>query len=438
MIPFSRSRIHDDIAAVDRELRALATAEQEEGEWPAVHPLPLPAWGEVPRQPYRAPTLCEYERLATNIELYVQRLLEERHYDTVGNFIELHRSYAEAVRRAGDRTDDDGGDGGVEGVPTLDQHFRRYRPPLSAARHTCVGLALELWLRLRARFPRLAPLLYVASCEEAIDDDVAAYCDAADVHALAATLEKEHVLLAMRVEVAGRAGVLLCDPGYHVARVVTVMRDRLYPHTGWFAHSDRKEYCYTLSRRNERYVEWSERPLTATATVTVTVTDTATATPTAIDDVIAPTHTSLIYVARPYLTAVDVTERRNLVYDFRSLVARDTKGRLLAGLYFKLQQPHFTVFHEDERRKIPFEAVLDRTVSHFTPALILNTLTLSLWLQLNTQDNAIINECNSKLRLADGRLLNILTELANIMADVHYVTQLLNINNSINSISVDE
>jgi hypothetical protein len=46
------------------------------------------------------------------------------------------------------------------------------------------------------------------------------------------SVEKEHVLVALRVDVAGRPGTLLLDPGYHIARVITVMADNLYPHTG--------------------------------------------------------------------------------------------------------------------------------------------------------------------------------------------------------------
>lgn len=56
------------------------------------------------------------------------------------------------------------------------------------------------------------------------------------------TLEKEHCLMCMRFEFNGRSGVLLCDPGYHVARVVTVMDDRAYPHTG-------KSTTYTQKQR---------------------------------------------------------------------------------------------------------------------------------------------------------------------------------------------
>lgn len=60
--------------------------------------------------------------------------------------------------------------------------------------------------------------------------------------------------------------------------------------------------------------------------------------------------TSLIYVAQDYMTAVDVTVRRNLVYNFRSLLSRDAKGRVYAGLYFPLvsnvQEAHLTLFYD--------------------------------------------------------------------------------------------
>lgn len=50
------------------------------------------------------------------------------------------------------------------------------------------------------------------------------------------TVEKEHVLLCLRIQILNggkeRNGFLLLDPGYHVSRVVTVMDDVMYPHTG--------------------------------------------------------------------------------------------------------------------------------------------------------------------------------------------------------------
>ena len=46
------------------------------------------------------------------------------------------------------------------------------------------------------------------------------------------TSEKEHVVIALKIDLNGRAGVLLMDTGYHVASPVVVMQDELHPHTG--------------------------------------------------------------------------------------------------------------------------------------------------------------------------------------------------------------
>lgn len=233
--------------------------------------------------------------------------------------------------------------------------FSSYTPPITAAHHTCVGLALELWkelFALRHQFPELSDHLYLVSCEEDISliDYVALY---EDLNSVINILEKEHVLLALKFEIAGREGVLLCDPGYHVGRVVTVMLDQKYPHTGevketiygaskvafrnvchisgWFTQSQekdlRKEYCYTFSAVNCNFVEWTARNTKSGLT---------------------ELFSALIYVEKQYLTAIDVTERRNLVYNFRSLLSRDMKGHLLAGVYFRVVESgdEFTVFYE--------------------------------------------------------------------------------------------
>ena len=45
-------------------------------------------------------------------------------------------------------------------------------------------------------------------------------------------------------------------------------------------------------------------------------------------------HTSLIFSGRGFKSAVEVAERRNLAYEFKSVLRRDPKGNILAGLYF--------------------------------------------------------------------------------------------------------
>jgi hypothetical protein len=169
---------------------------------------------------------------------------------------------------------------------------------------------------LSKKFPGIASGLYLVSCEETIGD-IAGYVGGPPA---ADSGEKEHVLVCLKVEINKRRGIVLLDPGYHVARVITVMADKLYPHTGWFTQSDdaeaRKEYNYTLCQNDPDYVEWHERKTRPSA--------------------LEQTQVALIYVARPYLTAIDVTERRNLVYNYRSLLARDFKGHLVAGIYFQV------------------------------------------------------------------------------------------------------
>jgi hypothetical protein len=114
----------------------------------------------------------------------------------------------------------------------LRHFYKSYTPVVSDAHHTCVGLGLELLDRLcgyESRWPGLKDKLHLVSCEEAIDDPEG-YTRPNNPEAV--NTEKEHVLVCLNISVAGRKGVLLLDPGYHVARVITVMRDQSYPHTG--------------------------------------------------------------------------------------------------------------------------------------------------------------------------------------------------------------
>lgn len=81
---------------------------------------------------------------------------------------------------------------------------------------------------LEGRFPGLIERLYLASCEECVDDIISYASELPDPY----DSEKEHVLVALKLNIAGRPGILLLDPGYHIGRAVTVMQDCCYPHTG--------------------------------------------------------------------------------------------------------------------------------------------------------------------------------------------------------------
>ena len=118
------------------------------------------------------------------------------------------------------------------------------------------------------------------------------------------------------------------------------MTDKSYPHTGRFTQSSerncKKDYNYSLCPHDSDYVEWEERENRPGAS--------------------ERTQVALIYIARPYLTAIDVTERRNLAYNFRSLLARDTKGHVTSGIYFPVvldvnKPQEFTLFYQSPKEK---------------------------------------------------------------------------------------
>lgn len=115
---------------------------------------------------------------------------------------------------------------------------------------------------------------------------------------------------------------------------------------GWFIQSEeshsRKEYKYAFSNRDNKFVQWTEINTNSNG--------------------IQTKNTALIYTSRPYLTAVDVTERRNLVYNFRTLLSRDQKGHLKAGIYFKVKENYdeFTIFYQDRgiKKRLKFNLAM--------------------------------------------------------------------------------
>ncbi|XP_041982522.1 uncharacterized protein LOC121735687, partial [Aricia agestis] len=352
-------------------------------EPPDPTPLPRPRWAP-PRAPLRL-TAAAHCDLAAAAEAALRALLGAHNYDSVANFVALHDEW----ERRGE---------------ALAPWFREYAPPVRSGRSTCVGLAIELvrtWRELERQFPGFASATGLASCEEAVAA-VGDYVTQGESPEAVDNAEKEHVMVAVRVVVDGRAGVLLADPGYHVPRVITVMADRQYPHTGWFTQSDephcRKEYSYSFSPLNPGYVEWHERETRGA---------------------VVKTQTSLVYVARPYIDAVNVTERRNLVYNFRSLLSRDQKGHLVAGLYFPVtsrKDASFTLFYdaggEKPKTKYKFSAFHDP--KNIPPSLLEE-----------------VEICNSQMNYKEGELLNIIFKLSKVMSSQPFIDQVLEINDDI-------
>ncbi|CAH4029878.1 unnamed protein product [Pieris brassicae] len=389
-VEVTNERVREDARPSTRaEAEAAAPAVGRWGaEWPiapgdVTNPLPVSRWAQ-PRKPLVL-TATTHEQLATEAETILRYLLVTDNYDSVNNFISLYDEFTKTQE-------------------ALFDLFKRYAPPIRSKKHTCVGLGIELIRRLRVldkKFRGFNAAMGLVSCEEAVVD-VHDYVTSGPGPESVAMAEKEHVMVVIQVVVDGRSGVMLADPGYHVPRIVTVMADRAYPHTGWFSQSDephcRKEYEYSFNPQNSAYVEWHER-VTRGTTVKY--------------------QTSLVYVGRPYLDGVNVTERRNLVYNFRSLLARDQKGHLIAGLYFpvggKGKDAMFTLFFDNgEKRKAKYKFSIFSDPDNI-PKTILEEVDL----------------CNKLMNYKPGELLRIISKLAKVISDQSFIDQLLEINEEI-------
>lgn len=335
-------------------------------------------------------SLRKYEELVAKAEALLSRLVVSEHYDSVNNFTSLYDAYMASPDQ------------------TLAEYFPKYNPPIRAHKHTCVGLGMEVMKRLKVLendFPGISKAMMLVSCDENIENLEDYATSSPGPQEFLIETEKDHVMLAFHVKVDGRPGIFLSDLGYHISRVVTVMADRCYPHTGWFTQSDephcRKEYNYQLSAYNSNYVEWHERETRGA---------------------VVKERLSLIYVAKAYLSGISVTEKRNLVWDLRSLLARNPKGHLVAGIYFPLKPKdnQFTMFFDGNngksRKKYKFET----------------------FLELRKIPDEVVDEveqCNEQLRMRDGELLSILNRLAAILTDEEYMAELLEVNNRIVQLS---
>lgn len=363
-----------------------------EDEWPVERALPLPKWG-CERPELNLVSLDQYEGFLTHVTQHLQYILASHCYDTVSNFIMFSEAYVSSRSE----------------YPALEDFYRDYDPPLLPGRHTCVGLSCLLDTRLSVLeplYPGLKDSIYKVSCEEEVDN-VEWYCTG---EAPPLTCEKEHVLLCVRIRVCGRPGVVLLDPGYHVGEPITVMEDGLAPQSGTIRASTAKAQVM----RSYHYCFWPGNP----SFVAWTVTEERERKP-------AHQHVSLIHVTRPFLSGIDVAERRNLAYPFKTLVAREPTGRLRCGLYFPLRDCHrsyVTLFHQ-----------MDGPPHHVK-------VPLGYFLGETSQED-YIEAAVEAVAVGTGRTADdlrfTLAAVAHLLSDQDLMLQLVQLNDAIDSISID-
>merc|ERR1712179_400821 len=253
--------------------------------------LPVPAWSP-PRPHLTFDSVKEFELFSDELTHHLQENLNAHCYDTLSNFIRLCQEYVCKC----------------EGFLSVAEFFRFYNPPIIPESYTCVGLACDLMLRckhLEEKHPGFQSATYLVSCEEKIAN-ADWYCSSPDGPPLSS--EKEHVLVCIKIDIAGRSGVVLLDSGYHVGLPIIVMQDGEYPQTGNIRSSTTnnavcRTYRYAFWPGNLSYVAWyvTEEHLGQ-----------------------KKDHINLILVDKPFVSSLDVAERRNLVFPFKTLLARDS------------------------------------------------------------------------------------------------------------------
>lgn len=248
--------------------------------------------------------------------------MESHPYNTFGSFIHFYDAFLKQGR-------------------SLKEFYQSYEPVILPESLSCVGLGCSLMDSMKQSFdycyPGLKCALFIASCEEVIMD-VDLYTSFSPPSK--STSVKEHVLVVLKFLLEGREGYIVLDPGYHVNIPVIVMSDGNYPDTGWFLLSEtvkvKKEYNYVI---DGDYIKWYVKETRGTK---------------------VKSWTNLIYIRKKFLSHIAVSEKRNLVFNFRTLVARDQE-QPIAGIYCNFESDEkFTFFFNDESYsrqeiKIPFD-----------------------------------------------------------------------------------
>lgn len=341
--------------------------------------LPQPRWNSIRDAPLAFRTTAELTTFLCQLEGVVRTELTSRRYNTLGNLLHFYSAYKRDRPAAG-----------------LAHFYRSYDARVIEDGLSCVGLSLHLSRNIRQRFVRASPFL--VSCEEWIPD-VESYCrsDPPDASSI-----KEHVLVALRIFVqdGSRKGLILMDPGYHVGFPIAVMDDGQAPHRGHFVQSNTaksvKEYCYEAM--GSLYVRWRVRETRAGHT---------------------KQWDNVLYVGAAFQSALAYSEKRNLLYDFRTLVARDGAGPC-AGVYCKLNEvnrnPVFTLFYTKggvrAEVKLPFYLFASATErSRDVEAAA-----------------EVAADCAAQVGMAAGKLLETLGGIADLYEDVDFVNDLLDLN----------
>lgn len=233
--------------------------------------------------------------------------------DSVSNLVAFYKSYKKS------------------GLSNLTEFFHSYNVPVNRHEHNFVTITMEMVHRLSVKWPELSNKLYLVSSEKRVKS-VQKYIEnwnRLGIEKAAYNLIKNYTSVAMRIQIAGREGVMLFEnPG------IIVMKDRKYPHTGCFVYSRQTpvetEICYKYNEINDDFIDWTHYTKYNDETIE-----------------------HLVYIKKPFCSAIDVSLRRNLVSTLRGLTC-EKDSRFVAGMVFYVNpiDPQFNLVYELNGRNV--------------------------------------------------------------------------------------
>ncbi|XP_050531320.1 uncharacterized protein LOC126900016 [Daktulosphaira vitifoliae] len=350
-----------------------------EPQWHADHPLPIPKWG-ISKPVFTVYSLEEYEELVKKIQMELQLLLKSKKYDSVTNFIRFYNYYKSETDQS------------------FEQFFRGYEPKLNKEANNCVGLSLLLigkLAQLDEFFPEISKCLYIVSCDRFLNNVNKCTTDKPNPW----ITFKDHILIALQIEIIGRKGVLILDPGFLNNKVITVMDDKLSPHTGYFpAPKDPEEKIILEMVSGRKYVEY-------------------------LSYFEGKIHEhNLIYIEAPYLSPISVTERSSLVSNYRNLVTLNENGQLLASFYVDINEAIFSFSYYNYNSP---EVKHEIKVSYET--FISNE-------EISENVEQYLRRLSKYFNLRKKEFITILRTLSNILKDEQFLKYREITNNNINNI----
>ena len=148
---------------------------------------------------------------------------------------------------------------------------------------------------------------------------------------------------------------MLLDPGYHFTTPITVMEDQLFPQSEpqvILTGDTKRVNSYKLFEGNSNYVVWNLLK--------------------SINGEEVKDSDNVILINKPFLSGLDIAERRNLVYPVKTLLNRDKRGTLTSGLYIVLKpigSAKLTLFFnnasgEQVKVNVPMSYFLDKSPNY--------------------------------------------------------------------------